>query len=198
MQADWPIYIQTCARLGWVWANPATVASVLRESATQEDHMRQYAALAAQPDDEMLKKLQVPALVMATREEARPFGREEDAKRIAAVIPQARLVIFDDIRGGFSSPEGGTPPLVLATQHALRERPDHIGQTKLSQVPAGLSSRELEVLRLVAAGKSNQQIAGALVISPSTVLHHVTNILTKTGCSNRTEAAIYARDRGIA
>jgi LuxR family maltose regulon positive regulatory protein len=54
------------------------------------------------------------------------------------------------------------------------------------------------VLRLLAAGKSNQQIADALVISPSTVLHHVTNILTKTGCSNRTEAAVYARDRGIA
>jgi DNA-binding NarL/FixJ family response regulator len=64
--------------------------------------------------------------------------------------------------------------------------------------PDGLSSRELEVLRLMAAGKSNQQIADALVISLSTVLHHVTNILTKTGCSNRTEAAGYARDRGIA
>jgi DNA-binding NarL/FixJ family response regulator len=63
---------------------------------------------------------------------------------------------------------------------------------------APLSAREAEVLRLLAAGRSNQQIADALVISHSTVLHHVTNILTKTGCASRTEAAVYARDRGLA
>jgi NarL family two-component system response regulator LiaR len=60
-----------------------------------------------------------------------------------------------------------------------------------------LSTREIEVLRLVAAGKSNQQIADELVVSLSTVLHHVTNILTKTGCSNRTEAAAFAHRHGL-
>ena len=57
---------------------------------------------------------------------------------------------------------------------------------------AGLSQRELEVLRLLATGKSNQEIAGALFISLNTVATHVRNILTKTGCINRTEAAAYA------
>ena len=57
---------------------------------------------------------------------------------------------------------------------------------------AGLSARELEVLRLFAAGRSNQQIAGELVISLSTVAKHVTSILTKTESANRTEAAAYA------
>ena len=47
--------------------------------------------------------------------------------------------------------------------------------------PAGLSSREVEVLRLIAAGQSNRAIAETLFISPNTVLHHVSNIFTKTG-----------------
>jgi DNA-binding NarL/FixJ family response regulator len=58
--------------------------------------------------------------------------------------------------------------------------------------PDGLSQREMEVLRLVAAGKSNREIADALCISLNTVATHVRNILTKTGTANRTEAAAYA------
>jgi DNA-binding NarL/FixJ family response regulator len=45
---------------------------------------------------------------------------------------------------------------------------------------------------MVAAGKNNQQIAEALVLSQHTVVRHVSNILGKTGCANRTEAATYA------
>jgi DNA-binding CsgD family transcriptional regulator len=63
--------------------------------------------------------------------------------------------------------------------------------------PDGLSGREVEVLRLIAAGRSNPQIAEELVISLNTVQRHVSNILAKTGAANRTEAAVYARDRGI-
>ena len=64
--------------------------------------------------------------------------------------------------------------------------------------PDRLSEREVEVLRLIAAGKSNQEIAGTLVISLNTVLHHVSHILDKTGAANRTEAAAYAARRGLA
>jgi DNA-binding CsgD family transcriptional regulator len=63
--------------------------------------------------------------------------------------------------------------------------------------PDGLSQREVEVLRLVAAGKSNREIAEALCISLNTVATHVRNILTKTGTANRTEAAAYALRRGL-
>ena len=56
----------------------------------------------------------------------------------------------------------------------------------------GLSQREVEVLRLLAAGKSNREIADVLCISLNTVATHVRNILTKTGTVNRTEAAAYA------
>jgi DNA-binding NarL/FixJ family response regulator len=58
--------------------------------------------------------------------------------------------------------------------------------------PDVLSQRETEVLRLVAAGKSNRDIADALCISLNTVATHVRNILAKTGTANRTEAAAYA------
>ena len=63
---------------------------------------------------------------------------------------------------------------------------------------SGLSRREIEVLRLIAAGKSNPQIADELVISLNTVQHHVSNILSKTGLANRTEAAAYAHRSGLA
>jgi DNA-binding CsgD family transcriptional regulator len=64
-------------------------------------------------------------------------------------------------------------------------------------VLASLSQRELEVLRLLATGKTNQEIADALFISLNTVATHVRSILTKTGCINRTEAAAYALRYGL-
>ena len=63
--------------------------------------------------------------------------------------------------------------------------------------PDGLSPRELEVLRLVAVGHSNRAIAERLYISPNTAANHVRNILAKTGCANRTEAAAYASRHGL-
>ena len=63
--------------------------------------------------------------------------------------------------------------------------------------PAGLTGREVEVLRLIAAGHSNRAIAQALYISPNTVLRHVSNIFTKTGVANRAQAAAYATRHGL-
>jgi DNA-binding CsgD family transcriptional regulator len=60
-----------------------------------------------------------------------------------------------------------------------------------------LSPREIEVLRLMASGKSNREIAEVLFISRNTVSTHVRNILTKTGSANRTEAAAYAMRHGL-
>lgn len=63
--------------------------------------------------------------------------------------------------------------------------------------PDGLSRRELEVLRLVATGRSNRAIAETLFISPNTAANHVRSILAKTGTVNRTEAAAYASRHGL-
>jgi len=60
-----------------------------------------------------------------------------------------------------------------------------------------LTDRELEVLRLLAAGRSNQRIAHDLVVALDTVKKHVTHVLGKLGAANRTEAAAQARQLGL-
>jgi len=60
-----------------------------------------------------------------------------------------------------------------------------------------LTPRELEILRFLARGFSNQEIAGELEISITTVATHVRNILSKLHLANRTQAALYAVERGI-
>lgn len=71
------------------------------------------------------------------------------------------------------------------------------GTASKPTLPDDLTEREVEVLRLVAQGKSNRDISEALFITPNTVANHVKRILSKTGTSNRTEAAAYAKDRGL-
>jgi DNA-binding CsgD family transcriptional regulator len=81
--------------------------------------------------------------------------------------------------------------------HGLAERAAGL-RAAAPALPAGLTVREVEVLRLIAAGHSNRAIAEALFISPNTVLHHVSSIFTKTGVANRAEAAAYATRQGLA
>jgi ATP/maltotriose-dependent transcriptional regulator MalT len=63
--------------------------------------------------------------------------------------------------------------------------------------PAGLTAREVEVLRSVASGKSNREIAEALFLSPKTVARHLSNIFAKTGSGSRAAATAYAYDHGL-
>jgi len=74
-------------------------------------------------------------------------------------------------------------------------------QTRAGAAPPGLAEpltdRELEVLRLIAAGRSNQRIAHDLVVALDTVKKHVTHVLGKLGAANRTEAAARARELGL-
>jgi DNA-binding NarL/FixJ family response regulator len=64
-------------------------------------------------------------------------------------------------------------------------------------IRAELSDRELEVLKLIANGKDNAQIARELYISPKTVKNHISNILMKLQIENRIQAAVYAVRSGI-
>ena len=62
---------------------------------------------------------------------------------------------------------------------------------------SGLTEREIEVLRLIAQGATNREIAGQLVISEGTVKNHISNILSRLGLRDRTQAAIYAREQAL-
>lgn len=66
-----------------------------------------------------------------------------------------------------------------------------------STVDAGLSDREAEVLRRLAHGASNKQIAASLFLSEGTVKNHVTSIFAKLGVADRTQAALRARELGL-
>ena len=63
--------------------------------------------------------------------------------------------------------------------------------------PAGLTAREVEVLRLAARGMTNKDIAAVLVISPKTVANHIEHIYTKIGASNRAMASLFAMKHGL-
>lgn len=82
-------------------------------------------------------------------------------------------------------------PELLDAQGLLRRLPTQPG-TARSSLPAGLSGREAGILRLVATGKTNREIAGQLGLSEKTVANHVTSILNKTGTENRTAATAFA------
>jgi DNA-binding NarL/FixJ family response regulator len=78
-----------------------------------------------------------------------------------------------------------------------RMRQPDAGSSPDPRPVVALSERELEVLRLVARGLENAQIADALGISPRTAKNHVSSILAKLGVPNRIQAAIYAVRRGL-
>ncbi len=64
-------------------------------------------------------------------------------------------------------------------------------------MPDGLTTREAEVLRLIAAGRSNAEIAHELFVSEATVKTHVNHIFAKTGSRDRSQAVAYAHRRGM-
>jgi DNA-binding NarL/FixJ family response regulator len=72
---------------------------------------------------------------------------------------------------------------------------DGVGST--ASRPARLTEREVEVLGLVAEGRSNAQIASALVLSDRTVARHLSNIFTKLGVGSRTAAAAFAFEHDL-
>jgi HD-GYP domain-containing protein (c-di-GMP phosphodiesterase class II) len=82
-----------------------------------------------------------------------------------------------------------------AVDSVLRAAGHRVGRRR--EWPAALTAREVEVLRLLARGLSNSQIAGQLVISPKTAGSHVEHIYRKIGASNRAQASVFAMRHGL-
>ena len=71
------------------------------------------------------------------------------------------------------------------------------GLTAVPMLPAGLTPREVEVLRKVASGQTNRDIAEKLFVSERTVARHLSNIFQKVGANSRTAATAFAFENGI-
>jgi HD-GYP domain-containing protein (c-di-GMP phosphodiesterase class II) len=111
-----------------------------------------------------------------TKLESRPH-------RSALSPAKAAEALTERVRDG--KLDGDVVSAVLAATGHRRERPP-------VPLPAGLSEREVEVLRLAVQGLTNRQIADLLVLSPKTVGHHIENIYSKTGVSTRVGATLFA------
>jgi pimeloyl-ACP methyl ester carboxylesterase len=167
--------------------------SFFKETRTQADWLIAARVFSASSVEAEAPKLNVPVLVLHPRDFL--WLRSEQSAKLAAQIRDAR---FQLIAGEL--PLGDHVEGLQAIERFLRDV-DAARPAAPVQVPAErhrLSAREAEVLALVAGGRSNQQIADELVISLNTVRRHVSNVFDKTGATNRTEAAGYARDHGLA
>jgi DNA-binding NarL/FixJ family response regulator len=85
------------------------------------------------------------------------------------------------------------PDVVFAVVGSLALKP----QAGRVALPAGLSEREVEVLRLAATGRTRKDIGAALGISENTVRHHLEHIYNKTGCTTRVGATLFAMEHNL-
>jgi len=108
--------------------------------------------------------------------------------RAALAPPAAAREVEAAARSGRFDPECARAVIEAAGQRAAHTR---------NAWPEGLSEREVDVLRLVARGLSNRQVAAALFISPRTAEHHVQHIYAKIGASTRAAAALFAMEHGL-
>lgn len=126
-------------------------------------------------DDSVFAALQAGARGFLTKDAA--------AEEIAAAIER--------VRTGDAQLD---PSVQRRLVEALAERP----AVREPELPDGLTRREAEVLRLIAAGRSNAEIARELYISTATVKTHINNLFTKAGVRDRAQAVTYAYRHGLA
>lgn len=175
--------------------------------------LEQYAAL--QPDV-VLMDIRMPRLdgVEATRRlrERRPAARviilttfDDDAYVFDGLRAGALGYLLKDVSGreladAIRTVAGGgalIEPSVARKVLAEFARLAEPARPAVEQLPDPLSERETEILRLVASGANNRQIAGRLSLAEGTVKNYVSTILDKLGVQDRTQAALRARELGL-
>jgi DNA-binding CsgD family transcriptional regulator len=161
----------------------------VRTVTTQADFLAYCRSFGEQSVESSLPAVRVPTLIMATRSDRNADATEATSRRLAAAIPGARLTVFDN---NFDPGRFAVMDDFLSGVYP-RERVPESGSLPLTT----LSPREREILRLVAAGLTNREIAEELVISVRTVARHVTNLYIKIGVRSKAEATAYAIRRGI-
>jgi len=192
LEKDWHLFTETASRFVLQWADEGLArqaAPILRECVTQEAALALLKAAVDFDVTTLLPQVKAPTLVIHNRQFPLDLSLARD---LASRIPDARLAAVDDLESVITAiAEFLTSEAVPAGLSPAGRDSAH-AEPVTTPDPLGLSAREIEVLRLVAAGKSNRQIAEELVISTNTVDRHVSHILSKIGAANRAEAAAYA------
>jgi DNA-binding NarL/FixJ family response regulator len=154
---------------------------------TFDDEEYVVQALQAGAAGYLLKDLPAAELAAAVRlahAGIAQFGAQAVGRLTAAIARQNQLPPFHPIPAEPVVAEPATCP------------PDAGGPVQPGQ-PGQLTAREADVLRLVARGATNREIASHLFLSEGTVKNHLSRILTRLGLRDRTQAAIYAHDHGL-
>jgi DNA-binding CsgD family transcriptional regulator/pimeloyl-ACP methyl ester carboxylesterase len=195
--ANWDWFLTT---LAMAVTTDASVQKALvdyyRQSMTQSDFLIHTRLLDTSSIQDLLPRLRVPTLVVESAGAMPAVLDSDEGAKLASHISGARFV---QIPPTFHQDPRARPAFVQAFEAFFAELAPPIKGIEVSgtNTPDRLSLREVEVLRLIAAGKSNAQIADELVISQNTVIRHVSNIFAKTGVANRAEATSYAHRHGV-
>ncbi|WP_318528351.1 response regulator [Nonomuraea gerenzanensis] len=181
---------------------------VVGDAGQGEEALRLVAQLRP---DVVLMDLRMPVMdgVEATRRIAREYPGvavvvlttyDDDRSVDAALLAGARGYLTKDagraeLAAALRSAAAGQSTFSPAAARRLVEVLSRGAAEPVTDCPDGLTVREVEVLRLIARGLSNAEIAARLFIAGTTVKTHINNAFAKIGVRNRTEAAGYARDR---
>lgn len=140
---------------------------------------------------DLVSRVECPTLVLHVRkDEVVPF---QAGRRLAASLPDAHFVALEGRNHVILEDEPAWDRF-LSEVRSFLGTPDHPGSAAFAD---RLTEREQEVLDLLAAGRSNGEIAGALCIKTKTVKNHVTRIYSKLSVSTRPEAIVLAREAGL-
>lgn len=192
LDQDWELFTETAAHawMGWpVGDSSRRVAKLFREAVSQENARVWLATTAGTDVHSLLPQVRVPTLIL--HRSGMPTDTTE-AREIAALIPDAQLEIFPDEAANFYA--GDSAAVIRSIAAFLGSRV----AAPLADRASGLSPREIEVLRLLALGETNEGIGHRLGISVNTVERHVVNVYSKIGARGRADAAAYAVRRGLA
>lgn len=142
-----------------------------------------------------LGQVKAPTLVFHARGDARvPF---DEGRALAAGIPNAQFHELDSRNHILLENEPAWPRFQAAVNEFLGSGTGGPVPTQMGSAFAALTARELEIVKRVAMGETNSQIATHLSISEKTVRNHLTAIFAKLGVSSRAQAIVLAREHGV-